>query len=158
MGLRGTEFNSEISIQLRTALILYFLKISFWTLKEIAAKKVNGPVAGCGYLYPGARPSNRPLTAHHNTRVRFHHLLTRCHPRFSAGWVFPGPGSAEVVTFSSEDFIVWVVKVASSEAKRSSKIASSPGLACDHSVRVKSLLVIWKSGCSCPLVEYFTFS
>lgn len=158
VGLRGTEFNSKISTHLRTILILHFLKFSFWKLKERAAKKANAPMAGYGYTHPGARPSSKPLTVHHDTRVRFNPWPpTSCHPQFRAGWGFPGTSSVERVTLSSEDFVVWVVEVASSEAEGSSETASSPGLGCDHSVRVKSLLLVLKPGCFCPLVEYFTF-
>ena len=73
VGLRGTEFNSKISIQLTTVLILHFLKISFWMLEEIEAKKVKGLMAGYGYIHPGAGQPSKPFTSHRDRRVRFNH-------------------------------------------------------------------------------------
>lgn len=56
--LTGTEFSSKISTQLRIHLLLYFLKIPFWMLKETAAKNMNAPMAGYGYIHAMARPSS----------------------------------------------------------------------------------------------------
>lgn len=57
-GLTGTKYNSEVSTQLKTLLILYFLEISFWMLKEIAAKRMSAPMAGYSYIHPMARSSS----------------------------------------------------------------------------------------------------
>lgn len=159
VGLRGTECNSKISKQIIIILILYFLKISFWMLKEIATIKVNAPKDGCGYIHPRARPSSKHLTAHHDTRVRFNHAQSdhtlAVITNLMQDEASQGPSSVEVVTFSSEAFIVWVAKAASSEAEGSTDTASLSGLGCDQSLKVKSLLLLWKPGCSYPLVDYF---
>lgn len=130
-------------------------------LKEIAAKKVNAPTDGYVYTHPRARSSSKHLTVHRDTRVRFNHA----HSDHTLAVITDlmqdkasqGPSSVEVMTFSSEAFIVSVVKVASSEAVGSTETASLSGLGCDRSLKVKSLLLLWKPGCSYPLVEYFAF-